>query len=253
VAFVRIQAGGVVSRRDLKGRTTFGRLPEQDVQLLDGQASKAHFVIVERNGVFLVRDEGSLNGTLVNGVRLDSEQALVDGDEIVVGGTTILFCANEPREERREVARQALNPGDEALVRLARTLLSCGDAEAVLRAGLEVICTEAGVSRAVLYAREGERFVPRSRRMPPGEELVSPPLTLFAYAAERGAAVVERIDAGHQVAVAPLSVGREVLGVLWLALPGDAPIEMARLTEQARLVALAWRAWTRDPDRASHE
>ena len=242
MAFVRIEAGGVVSRRDLTGRTTFGRQPDQDVQLLDTSASKAHFVIVERNGVFLVRDEGSLNGTFVNGVRIGWEQALVDGDEIVVGSTKVRFRAHG--EGSREPA-PALHPSDECLVRLARTLLRCTDAEAVLRAGLEVICAEAGVSRAVLYAREGDRFLPRARRVPPGEELVRPPLTLFAYAAERGAAVVERIDAGEHVAVVPLSVGRDVLGVIWLVLPSDAPIEMARLTEQARLVALAWRAWSR--------
>jgi hypothetical protein len=67
-----------------------GRMPECAVTLSDPQVSRHHAEVRPSGGGFRVFDLGSTNGTLVNGV-LVSEHELDDGDEIVVGNTTIRY------------------------------------------------------------------------------------------------------------------------------------------------------------------
>ncbi|MBQ18445.1 MAG: FHA domain-containing protein [Planctomycetaceae bacterium] len=52
-----------------------------DVFLDHGSVSKCHCLIVKTDGLLLVRDLGSTNGTLVNGQRI-SRGALLPGDEL---------------------------------------------------------------------------------------------------------------------------------------------------------------------------
>ena len=52
-----------------------------DVFLDHGSISKCHCLIVKTDGLLLVRDLGSTNGTLVNGQRI-SRGALLPGDEL---------------------------------------------------------------------------------------------------------------------------------------------------------------------------
>ena len=73
----------------LKEMTTIGRHPAQDIQILDRVVSKAHAVIEHERGNFYVRDVGSRNGTVVNEDRLvNSRHLLVEGDQIILGGST---------------------------------------------------------------------------------------------------------------------------------------------------------------------
>jgi pSer/pThr/pTyr-binding forkhead associated (FHA) protein len=65
--------------------TRVGRASDQTVILDDEFVSAAHAIVVLRNGRWWVRDEGSTNGTLVNGVPIESETALDDGDEVQIG------------------------------------------------------------------------------------------------------------------------------------------------------------------------
>ena len=83
---------GVRRTKELETRTCIGRHPEQDIQILDRVVSKAHAVI-ERNmeGVFVVHDRGSRNGTFVNGAKIAGPTVLNDGDTISVGSTELLY------------------------------------------------------------------------------------------------------------------------------------------------------------------
>jgi pSer/pThr/pTyr-binding forkhead associated (FHA) protein len=72
---------------------TIGRLPECDVILGDPNVSRRHAEIRRQGTGFVVVDLGSTNGTRVNGAGV-KERRLVDGDEITVGGTKILFEAS---------------------------------------------------------------------------------------------------------------------------------------------------------------
>lgn len=56
----------------------------------DATVSRRHATISQANGGYSIRDEGSSNGTFVNGARV-TEQRLSPGDEIQIGGTKFRF------------------------------------------------------------------------------------------------------------------------------------------------------------------
>ena len=71
-------------------RTRIGRSPACDVFLDDVTVSRNHAVLVERDGGFVVEDQGSLNGTFVNRRRIDSAP-LANGDELQIGKYRLTF------------------------------------------------------------------------------------------------------------------------------------------------------------------
>jgi adenylate cyclase len=76
---------------ELAGVTTVGRHPDNLIQILDRIVSKEHAqVIRQASGRFLYRDLGSLNGSFFRGERI-SERLLVDGDELTLGSTALVF------------------------------------------------------------------------------------------------------------------------------------------------------------------
>jgi len=72
---------------ELKGRNTLGRHPDNSIQLLDKIVSKEHCIIELRGSDFVLKDLGSLNGTYVNGQRVQGEIGLTEGAEISLGQT----------------------------------------------------------------------------------------------------------------------------------------------------------------------
>jgi hypothetical protein len=96
-ALLRItEPGGRQRSVALDGRTMrIGRADECEITLDDPQVSRQHARLQSRNGVLLLADVGSTNGTRVNGQRI-REVALGVGDRIEVGGTELLVAA-EPR------------------------------------------------------------------------------------------------------------------------------------------------------------
>jgi pSer/pThr/pTyr-binding forkhead associated (FHA) protein len=70
-----------------------GRDPAQDLALAaDTTTSRRHASIYGQAGVYWIRDDGSANGTYVNGGRI-AEHPLTPGDEIRIGGNTFRFEA----------------------------------------------------------------------------------------------------------------------------------------------------------------
>ncbi len=72
---------------DLRPANSLGRHPNNSIQLLDKIVSKEHCILELRDGRFVLRDLGSLNGTYVNGERVRGEMFLKHGDEIALGST----------------------------------------------------------------------------------------------------------------------------------------------------------------------
>src|SRR5579884_714213 len=72
---------------DLRPINSLGRHPNNTIQLLDKIVSKEHCILEQRDGHFILRDLGSLNGTYVNGERVRGETVLKHGDEIALGST----------------------------------------------------------------------------------------------------------------------------------------------------------------------
>ena len=66
------------------GRTTIGRHQRSDIFLDDITVSRNHAVIFHREDGYYIQDQGSLNGTYVNRVRVET-QKLSDGDQLQIG------------------------------------------------------------------------------------------------------------------------------------------------------------------------
>jgi FHA domain/zinc-ribbon domain len=71
-------------------RTTIGRSPDCGIFLDDVTVSRKHAVLVQRDGVFTIEDQGSLNGTFVNRKRVESAE-ISDGDELQIGKYRLTF------------------------------------------------------------------------------------------------------------------------------------------------------------------
>jgi len=70
-----------------------GRLPDCAIPIGDPQASRRHAEIRPHGDGFVVADQGSMNGTMVNG-RPIGEHRLEDGDVIGIGSTSLRFEAS---------------------------------------------------------------------------------------------------------------------------------------------------------------
>jgi adenylate cyclase len=78
---------------DLRSTNSLGRHPNNTIQLLDKIVSKEHCILEQRDGHFVLRDLGSLNGTYVNGERVRGEIVLQHGDDIALGSTRARYDA----------------------------------------------------------------------------------------------------------------------------------------------------------------
>lgn len=72
---------------------TIGRLPECTITLTDPNVSRRHAEIRPGDEIVIV-DLGSTNGTKVNGLRIQGERVLVDGDIVSMGSTHLRFEAS---------------------------------------------------------------------------------------------------------------------------------------------------------------
>jgi pSer/pThr/pTyr-binding forkhead associated (FHA) protein len=73
------------------GETTVGRDPSRTIQLsMDTTVSRLHAHIANEGGDFVVYDDGSSNGTTVNGMRVNRQQ-LVSGDTVSFGTSAFRF------------------------------------------------------------------------------------------------------------------------------------------------------------------
>jgi Nif-specific regulatory protein len=73
---------------------TMGRVATNRIVLKDELCSREHAEVFFREGKWRVRDNHSLNGTRVNGERIDGEHELAPGDEIHLGKSQLLFVEN---------------------------------------------------------------------------------------------------------------------------------------------------------------
>lgn len=71
-----------------------GRLNDCAIALTDTNVSRRHCEVRPSNRGYLVVDLGSTNGTKVNGMRIQGEQVLADGDIVSVGSTHLRFEAS---------------------------------------------------------------------------------------------------------------------------------------------------------------
>ena len=74
------------------GTAKVGRSRDNDIFIVDPSVSRSHAVLDVRNGELVVRDNGSTNGTFVNGERVQL-RTLKDGDIVAFGKTQMRVVA----------------------------------------------------------------------------------------------------------------------------------------------------------------
>jgi sigma-B regulation protein RsbU (phosphoserine phosphatase) len=74
---------------------TLGRASDCTIPIKDRFLSRRHAEIVHERGTWYVRDCGSVNGTLLNGVKIAEPVPLHPGDRIALGDSEVVFHADE--------------------------------------------------------------------------------------------------------------------------------------------------------------
>jgi pSer/pThr/pTyr-binding forkhead associated (FHA) protein len=90
------------------GMTRIGRSASADIAFDDSSVSRHHAAVMTRmDGSVEVLDDGSLNGTYVNGERV-RRQVLQHGDVLTVGARSLRYL--EVRIRRGDMATEELEP-----------------------------------------------------------------------------------------------------------------------------------------------
>jgi two-component system cell cycle response regulator len=86
----------------VNGEMLIGRSPDCAVQIEDDGVSRKHARLIAQNGVYVLSDAGSTNGTFANSQKVD-QVLLKDGDKIQIGSNTILkFSIQDNVEEQAQ-------------------------------------------------------------------------------------------------------------------------------------------------------
>jgi len=97
---IRAPNGNIVQDYLLdKPRVVIGRVPESDISFPEDRlVSRLHAIVLYEDDRYLLRDEGSANGTLVNNQPLEKSTnwSLHDGDQILIGDHELTFNAATP-------------------------------------------------------------------------------------------------------------------------------------------------------------
>jgi len=81
----------------VEGEVVIGREPS-GLHLRDSQVSWRHVTVEQQEGGYLLKDLGSTNGTLLNGVQAVEPRTLQDGDQIQLGTSVIKFMLVDETE-----------------------------------------------------------------------------------------------------------------------------------------------------------
>ncbi len=87
------QGPRVGERLPLRAVSSIGRDASNDVVVDDEAASARHAVIELNDGAWWIADQGSTNGTVLNGARVDRRERLRDGDVVDIGRIEMRFEA----------------------------------------------------------------------------------------------------------------------------------------------------------------
>jgi DNA-binding response OmpR family regulator len=111
--------------------TRMGRAVENEIVILDKRSSREHAVIRREGRKLILEDQGSTNGTYLNGERLLNPVQLRDGDLVKVGEVTFTF--HDPEGTSVETPFPELDVNLEAAeVRVGRRLVELSSKEFAL-------------------------------------------------------------------------------------------------------------------------
>jgi serine phosphatase RsbU (regulator of sigma subunit)/pSer/pThr/pTyr-binding forkhead associated (FHA) protein len=87
-----------------------GRSSECNIPVKDRYLSRRHAEIIPDTGKWILKDLGSANGTYLNGARVDSDRPLRSGDRIRVGDTEIVFHFEPATDRHMAIAESKVRP-----------------------------------------------------------------------------------------------------------------------------------------------
>ncbi len=96
-------------------RLTIGRSSEADVVVDNTAISRKHSVFERKNGVYFLEDLGSLNGTMVNGKKIDTCVQLFEEDTIEIGKFQLLPAVEAVQSAEAASQSAAYDYGDETV------------------------------------------------------------------------------------------------------------------------------------------
>lgn len=265
---------------------TLGRASDCTIPIRDRFLSRHHAEIIFAAGAWVVRDCGSVNGTMLNGAKLTAPTALRAGDRIGLGDSEVVFHATEVPSQLIAVdssshAKNLAIPMREAVSDRERTTVLASLAVEFIedRAAsdlfdfiLDRVMDVMGPSRCALalLGPDGKTFANvqmRRRNTSDSADLTISKTLLAEVVGERN--VVAFVDSGvdeklakaesivmqqiRSAVCAPLMIGEAVLGVLYLdflAERGATTHEDVRLIAQIARFAAAKLETTRLRDEA---
>ncbi len=96
-AYLSLLVGGHISQTfPLRGEVQLGREKGNAIVVADQKVSRHHAVLTPIDNTFIIHDQGSANGTYVNGVQIAQPTRLQDNDRIGIGDATFLFTLSQP-------------------------------------------------------------------------------------------------------------------------------------------------------------
>ncbi|TVP98829.1 MAG: FHA domain-containing protein [Planctomycetaceae bacterium] len=88
----KLGLAGETQRYELKpGETVIGRHPDCDVIVDVGAVSRVHAKIMRRGNDYFLEDQGSRNGTFLNGQLINGSQSLSEGDKVRICEVELVF------------------------------------------------------------------------------------------------------------------------------------------------------------------
>ena len=88
------------------GTTTIGRATDNDIVIPDVLASRHHATLVPSSEGVKILDARSINGTFVNGTRVD-KALLREGDVVTIGNIDLIFRGRHPGSSHRHRSRHS--------------------------------------------------------------------------------------------------------------------------------------------------
>ena len=123
-----------------KGELTMGRAPSCNVVVASGLVSKVHARVQRTSNQLVLQDLQSINGTFVNGARVESVAVLNDGDTINFAGVRASECRSMARPLRSRPASPRPAPTSPRSTRMENALrLGPGGARAIEQARAEAM------------------------------------------------------------------------------------------------------------------
>jgi hypothetical protein len=99
------------------GLNTIGRMPDNDVSVMDGSISRRHCaIVVHATRACELYDTASKNGTYLNGQRIAAPTQLNPGDQIRLCERQFVFLTGDPDASVAEDGKDGDHPNDRTLV-----------------------------------------------------------------------------------------------------------------------------------------